>query len=108
MRPTRPHHLSRRQLLAAIAAAPPLLVLAACGGAQTVTSGAAPASVPATATAAASPAAAGSAAASPASQPVALKWDSYNFAAPGIGGQAIQMIIDEFQAKYPTHQDRRP
>jgi multiple sugar transport system substrate-binding protein len=35
-------------------------------------------------------------------QQITLRWDSYNFGAPGIGGKAIQTIIDEFQAKYPN------
>ena len=71
-----------------------LVLLAGCGESAAP----APASVSGTT---------GSAAASagspiPAGQTVTIRYDSYNYAAPGLGGKGTQMLIDEFQAKYPN------
>jgi multiple sugar transport system substrate-binding protein len=35
-------------------------------------------------------------------QPVTLRFEGYNYGTPGLGGQGMQMIIDEFQVKYPN------
>lgn len=38
----------------------------------------------------------------PAGQTVTIRFDSYNYGAPGIGGKGTQQLIDEFQALYPN------
>ncbi|MBV8083250.1 MAG: extracellular solute-binding protein, partial [Chloroflexi bacterium] len=57
---------------------PAAAALAACGGS------AAPAAAPASS-----------------AQPISIRFDSYNWGAPGVGGQGTQQLIDEFQAANP-------
>lgn len=37
-----------------------------------------------------------------AAQNVTLRFEGYNYGTPGLGGKGMQMIIDEFQIKYPN------
>jgi multiple sugar transport system substrate-binding protein len=77
--------MNRRQFLTLLAATPVAIgTLAAC------TPGA---SIPLAATAA--PAAS-------TAQSVSIRFDSYNWGTPGLGGQGTQQLIDEFQAANPT------
>jgi multiple sugar transport system substrate-binding protein len=70
--------MQRRALLAAAAAA---CVLASCGPDQKLT-------VSSTGTAAV--------------EPVTIRLESYNYGTPGLGGKALQTMIDEFQALHPA------
>jgi multiple sugar transport system substrate-binding protein len=79
--------LKRRQLLAVLATSPAVLAMAACRGSQSSPSGS---SSPA------SPAAGAST-----GQAVAIRFDSYNWGTPGLGGLGTQQLIDEFQATHP-------
>jgi multiple sugar transport system substrate-binding protein len=38
----------------------------------------------------------------PANQTVTIKFASYNYGTPGLGGKGTQQLIDEFQAKFPN------
>jgi len=76
------------QLVALVGAA--AMLVSGCGGtaAPSPTASAAPNSSPS------SPI--------PAGQAVTIRFDSYNYGAPGIGGKGTQQLIDEFQALYPN------
>jgi multiple sugar transport system substrate-binding protein len=79
--------MRRRDFLAQSASVPALLGLAACG-ANTAPSAATdpPASTPA----------------STPGEVVTIKFDSYNYGTPGLGGKGTQQLIDEFQALNPN------
>ena len=114
---------SRREFLLSIATIPAVAALAGCSAAPesatssstasiqagqpqlsgvaaapTTNAGAALTATPATV----SPASEANAPGSPAGQAVTIRFESYNYGAPGLGGQGSQMIIDEFQAMYPN------
>jgi multiple sugar transport system substrate-binding protein len=76
--------VNRRQFLAALATTPTVLALQACSAAPASPTG--------------SSALAGPTTAAPTSQPVTIRFDSYNWGTPGLGGQGTQQLIDEFQA----------
>jgi multiple sugar transport system substrate-binding protein len=75
--------MNRRQFLGVLAAAPVAIGLAACTAAP-------PAAAP------------NAAPTSSSSQIVTIRFDSYNWGTPGLGGQGTQQLIDEFQAANPT------
>src|SRR5579862_551916 len=33
---------------------------------------------------------------------ITIRLESYNYGTPGLGGKALQTMIDEFQARYPS------
>jgi ABC-type glycerol-3-phosphate transport system substrate-binding protein len=72
--------MSQLPRLAALASAA-ALVMSSCGG--TATSSPTSANVPA-------------------GQSVTIRFDSYNYGAPGIGGKGTQQLLDEFQSLYPN------
>src|SRR5262249_47010642 len=84
--------LRRRELLVGGAAT---FLLAACAAPQAMT----PATTGTlTAPATTSATASGTAAA----QPVTIRLESYNYGTPGLGGKALQTMIDEFQSLHPS------
>jgi multiple sugar transport system substrate-binding protein len=80
--------MNRRQFLAVLATTPAVIVsLAACTGSASPPAGATVATTaPAVST----------------GQTIAVRFDSYNWGAPGVGGRGTQQLIDEFQAANPT------
>ena len=82
--------MNRRQFLAVLAATPAIVTLAACATSPSAT----PTSPSVVATTAA--------AVPTAAQTVSIRFDSYNWGTPGLGGQGTQQLIDEFQAANPT------
>lgn len=79
--------MNRRQFLGVVLAAAPTaaIALAACTAAPGAAGSTAGTSAPAAS-----------------GQPVSIRFDSYNWGTPGLGGQGTQQLIDEFQAANPN------
>jgi multiple sugar transport system substrate-binding protein len=83
--------MNRRQFLCLLAATPAAAIaLAACTSAP-----GAPASTSAAINATTGPATASD-------RPLSIRFDSYNWGTPGLGGQGTQQLVDEFQAAHPN------